>query len=154
MMKKHPVSIPARTQCIGAPKRCWNRSTSSTAYLWFFKGLKKNHAISELKFLIKNIQTWWNIWSVIKLGDAISGCIRLQAHNIHIEEISQFKAILSWSGNHPTLICYWYMHVVLFFKVRLVLQICILDRKFNKNWSMASEDIWQFKPYDTSKTYL
>ena len=48
----------------------------------------------------------------------------------------------------------WYMNIVLFFQVRLALQICILDHLLNKNCSMASEDIGQFKPYDTSKAYL
>ena len=46
------------------------------------------------------------------------------------------------------------MRIVLIFQVKLVLQICIIDHLLSKNCSMASEDIWQFKPYDTSKAYL
>jgi len=79
---------------------------------------------------------------MIKLGDATSGCIRLQTQKLQMQEISQTKAMLSWIGNRPTLICCWHMHIVLIFQVRLVLQICIIDHLFNNNCSMASEDIW------------
>uniref|UniRef100_A0A7C9AZH3 Uncharacterized protein n=2 Tax=Opuntia streptacantha TaxID=393608 RepID=A0A7C9AZH3_OPUST len=107
-----------------------------------------------VQFLPKNECTvWWHSWSVIMLGEATSGCMRLQAQQLQMQEITQFKAFLSWLGNSPTMICCSPMHIVFIFQIRYVLQICVIAPFLNKICSMASEDIWQFQPYDTSKAY-
>jgi len=83
----------------------------------------------------------------------LPGEVPCSCRSLQIKHISHSTEDLDWIGN-SSFFCYCRMSFVLVFSVTLFSLMCMIDHLINKKCSMVSEDIWQFKPYDTSKAYL